>query len=313
MPSSSSDVPATTPMAGLGGDFRLSLPRIEGRATWPDARFQLRNWMRMHDLLDVVTDSEFSLTTNNNQKRNEKIFGIIASQCTGEALAIAQGLPEGDGRSLFLHFDHLWRSSLPASLVVCVKTLTSSTLKDPAKFESYLAERSTAARRLAEGDMKLPEQFLAICLLISLASCPQLANLQTIHALETTSESDLTVEKVTNAARQLLQVTTASQPDEDELAKVRRREQVLVTQVKSLEAQLAGSMSDVLRLDTQAECFFCHKPGHRAAECRKLRSEYSKMNNQDKEKWERYYKVTPSAKVQMANVKPSKPAVTDML
>ena len=291
MPEDSTVSTATSSMStATGNDIRMTLPRICNRASWPTARFQIRNWLRLHDLISVVDDEVFDTSTPPNLRRNEKIFGVIASQCDGEALAIAQGMPEGDGRALFMHFDRLWRGSQPANLLVCVKTLTSSSLKEPNKFEEYLAERATASRRLAEGGMKLPEPFLALCLLIGLSDCPKLRSLQTIHALETTSEVELTVEKVTNAARQLLQVSQ-NRPDDDELGQMRKREQVLATTVRELEEQVLAMKVHVLKTDTQTECFYCRKGGHRAAECRKLKADYSKMNQADKDKWEKYQKV----------------------
>ena len=84
-------------------------------------------------------------------KLNGKVFGIVAAQCEGMALTIAEGTTEGDGRALLRHFDTLWRSDKPASLIDCAKTITNSTLSRVADFESFVAQRATAARRLHGG------------------------------------------------------------------------------------------------------------------------------------------------------------------
>ena len=146
-------------------DIKINLPEIRDKASWPAARFQIRNYLRMRDFLDMIDDPDATIPP----RVNGMVFGLIAAQCRGSALTIAQGATEGDGRALFRLFDTLWRSDRPASLIECVKTITSSQLNDQSKFETFIAERAAAARRLEDGGMQLPDSFLALCLLLGLS------------------------------------------------------------------------------------------------------------------------------------------------
>lgn len=282
-----------------GSGVRIQLPRITGQSTWPAARFQIRNWMRMADILDIIDaaipeeESDSALWT----KKNEQIFGIIASHCEGEALTIAQSLAEGDGRKLFEKFDTLWRSKAPAALLGAVKTITEAKLTDPNKFEVFIAERTSAAQRLAEGGMELPGPFLALCLLLGLSQCSALSGLLSVYAIEEAGPQEVTVEKVITAARQMLTVRPVSHTPSDFHAK--KREQVLQARVKELEAQASavyaahdgkggkskGKGSDYKNKES---CYYCEKLGHRAHECRRLHKEFNGLPAAAQEKWRKY-------------------------
>ena len=251
----------------------------------------------MTDLIEMIDEDTPSTPTNAWRKKNEKLFGVIASHCEGEALTIAQSAQEGDGKALFAKFDLLWRSDAPAGMLTFVKTITESKLTDPLKFEVHIAERTTAAQRLADGGMPLPGPFLALCMLIALSHCSALSGLLSMYAIEEAGPQDVTVDKVIVAARQLLQV----RPTELD-STVRRREHVLQAKIRELEAVVASTTksSFVNQVNQkgkgkgdrkQETCFYCEKPGHRAHECRKLTKEFPGLSAPDRAKWEKYMKV----------------------
>jgi len=93
-------------MAG-SSDIKITLPKISDKESWIAARFQLRNWMRLHGCLAFVdTPVDVKLEqTEEYANQNSRIFGVIAAQCEGSALTIALAATEGDGRSLFHTFD----------------------------------------------------------------------------------------------------------------------------------------------------------------------------------------------------------------
>jgi hypothetical protein len=288
--------PSTTPSAG--SDIKLTLPKIKDKSSWPAARFQIRNWLRMHGLLELIDDT----TTTISAKVNGQIFGVIAAQCEGSALTIAQGVQEGDGRALFRNFDTLWRSDKPASLLDCIRTITTSTLTDAAKFETFVAERAAAARRLQDGGMALPESFVALCLLLGLSSCSQLSGLLSIYAMEeANSTTTVTTARVTEAARSMLACGSHGNAGDD-LREARRSAQVLAAEVKTLKRELATAATkttpttdvNATTQDKQKKdgCYYCKKNGHRAFHCKKLKSDFPSLSQDAKEKWQRYVTVT---------------------
>ena len=285
--------PMTNPGSSTStSDVRITLPKIRDKASWPAARFQVRNWLRMHDLLALVDNPAATMDT----KVNGKIFGVIAAQCEGSALTIAQGVPEGDGRALFRHFDVLWRSDKPASLIDCVKKITTSTLTESSKFEIFVAERAAAAQRLRDGGMPLPDSFVALCLLLGLSSCSQLSGLLSIYAMEEANATTVTTARVTEAARNMLHVGTSGGAGDD-LRDARKQQQVLAAEVKTLKRELmdfrgsSGTTTTTNDTKPQDGCFYCKKGGHRAFNCRKLKSDFPKMSKEQQSKWERYAPV----------------------
>jgi len=290
--------PSSASQSQTGSDVRIQLPRITGQNNWPAARFQIRNWMRMADILDIIDADIPAEQSAPWKKKNEKIFGIIASHCEGEALTIAQSLAEGNGRGLFEKFDLLWRSKAPAALLGAVRTITESKLTDPNKFEVFIAERTSAAQRLADGGMALPGPFLALCLLLGLSQCSALSGLLSVYAIEEAGPQEVTVEKVITAARQMLTVRPVSQPPSD-LQHAKKREQVLQARVKELEAQASavyavhdgkGGKSKGKGSDNKKKesCYYCEKIGHRAHECRRLHKEFNGLPASEQEKWRKY-------------------------
>ena len=264
----------------------------------------------MHDLLDLIDNP----TANIDPKVNGKVFGVIAAQCEGSALTIAQGVAEGDGRALFRHFDVLWRSDKPASLIDCVKTITTSTLTESSKFETFVAERAAAARRLQDGDMPLPDSFVALCLLLGLSSCSQLSGLLSIYAMEEANATTVTTARVTEAARNMLHVGTSGGAGA-ELRDARKQQQVLAAEVKTLKRELKDARGSSANTNTTNEtsnrdqgCFYCKKAGHRAYNCRKLKSDYPNMRKEEQEKWQKYapVRVTLVENRQDTNDKPTK-------
>ena len=90
-------------------------------------------------------------------------------------------------------------------MIATVQIVTTSKLTDHRKFETFVAERSAAVQRLSDGGMKLPEPFVALCLLLGLCACSRLQGLASMCAVDEAVHEDgkgrIATETVVNAGR----------------------------------------------------------------------------------------------------------------
>ena len=140
------------------------------------------------------------------------------------------------------------------------------------------------------------------------------------EAVHEDGKGRITTETVVNAGRQMLQVSTSSGTNDDE-----RATRVLTTEVRRIikSEMTAVNATNAIQPPSrpaptyQDGCFFCHRTGHRAFNCQKLRSEFSSLSQEDQQKWGKYVprKTRPAGVNVVAETKKGKKksTVTDLL